>query len=214
MLCHVSRDISKNSFPCPTPSFIQKTGRQVADYSGGLDFLDEILQKVYLGFGSRRSCFERFIILVIWDGKTKMSLVCLIDFNMLHFVYPRFSQMNIRDPQARIFMNFYADGKDKIAAHRHDFWTCLLLPQAAFCSYSWFFGVKLFTVSLVSYLPMVFLHRGCPLVRIVFWRWTAGQCCCEMAIWSFLVLKIMECQLCGDAEIGWSSEDGWSTKYR
>lgn len=23
-------------------------------------------------------------------------------------------------------MNFYADGKDKIAAHRHDFWTCLL----------------------------------------------------------------------------------------
>ena len=65
-----------------------------------------------------------------------MSLVCLIDFNMLHFVYPRFSQMNIRDPQARIFMNFYADGKDKIAAHRHDFWTCLLLPQAAFCSYS------------------------------------------------------------------------------
>jgi len=58
-------------------------GRQVADYSGGLDFLDEILQKV-------------------------------------------FSQMNIRDPQARIFMNFYADGKDKISAHRHDFWTCLL----------------------------------------------------------------------------------------
>ncbi|CAK9045829.1 unnamed protein product, partial [Durusdinium trenchii] len=59
------------------------SGRQVADYTGGLDFLDEILQKV-------------------------------------------FSQMNIRDPQARIFMNFYADGKDKIAAHRHDFWTCLL----------------------------------------------------------------------------------------
>lgn len=58
-------------------------GRQVADYSGGLDFLDEILQKV-------------------------------------------FTQMNIRDPQARIFMNFYADGKDKVAAHRHDFWTCLL----------------------------------------------------------------------------------------
>eukprot|EP00438_Fugacium_kawagutii_P021280 Skav209142 [mRNA] locus=scaffold3638:12370:19700:+ [translate_table: standard] len=55
-------------------------GRQVADYSGGLDFLDEILRKV-------------------------------------------FTEMNIRDPQARIFMNFYSDGKDKVAAHRHDFWT-------------------------------------------------------------------------------------------
>ena len=42
---------------------------------------------------------------------------------------PRFTQMNIRDPQARIFMNFYADGKDKVAAHRHDFWTCLSWPQ-------------------------------------------------------------------------------------
>ncbi|CAJ1411228.1 unnamed protein product [Effrenium voratum] len=58
-------------------------GRMVADYSGGIDFLDKILQQV-------------------------------------------FSKMDIRDPQARIFMNFYADGKDKISPHRHDFWTCLL----------------------------------------------------------------------------------------
>ncbi|CAE7282487.1 unnamed protein product [Symbiodinium sp. CCMP2456] len=58
-------------------------GRQVADYSGGLDFLDKLLQRV-------------------------------------------FSEMNIRDPQARIFMNFYVDGKDKVSQHRHDFWTCLL----------------------------------------------------------------------------------------
>jgi len=58
-------------------------GRQVADYSGGLDFLDKLLQRV-------------------------------------------FSEMNIRDPQARIFMNFYTDGKDKVSQHRHDFWTCLL----------------------------------------------------------------------------------------
>eukprot|EP00435_Cladocopium_sp_Y103_P036101 s69_g9.t1 len=69
-------------------------GRQVADYSGGLDFLDEILQKVLHG----------------------------LHYCQVHW----FTQMNIRDPQARIFMNFYADGKDKVAAHRHDFWTCLL----------------------------------------------------------------------------------------
>jgi len=58
-------------------------GRQVADYSGGLDFLDKVLQKV-------------------------------------------FSQMDIRDPQARVFMNYYADGQEKTGVHRHDFWTCLL----------------------------------------------------------------------------------------
>ena len=111
-------------------------------------------------------------------------------FNMLPFVYPRFSQMNIRDPQARIFMNFYADGKDKISAHRHDFWTCLLLPHPFISVWSEFLRM------LVNYLRTDNIHRGCPLVRIVFWRWTDGQCCCEMAIWSFLVLKIMECLPC------------------
>eukprot|EP00930_Biecheleria_cincta_P035096 TRINITY_DN24172_c0_g1_i1.p1 TRINITY_DN24172_c0_g1~~TRINITY_DN24172_c0_g1_i1.p1 ORF type:complete len:670 (+),score=97.10 TRINITY_DN24172_c0_g1_i1:91-2010(+) len=58
-------------------------GRQVADYSGGLDFIDKLLQKV-------------------------------------------FYKMDIRDPQARVFMNYYADGQDRTGVHRHDFWTCLL----------------------------------------------------------------------------------------
>jgi len=58
-------------------------GRQVADYTGGLGFLDLLLQKV-------------------------------------------FSTMGIRDPQSRIFMNYYANGHEKTGVHRHDFWTCLL----------------------------------------------------------------------------------------
>jgi len=58
-------------------------GRKVADYAGGLDCLDKLLQKV-------------------------------------------FSVMDIRDPQARIFMNYYEDGKHLTGVHRHDFWTCLL----------------------------------------------------------------------------------------
>lgn len=37
-----------------------------------------------------------------------------------------FSELNIRDPQARVFMNYYADGQEKTGVHRHDFWTCLL----------------------------------------------------------------------------------------
>ena len=32
-----------------SPSNVVPSGRQVADYSGGLDFLDEILQKVLHG---------------------------------------------------------------------------------------------------------------------------------------------------------------------
>lgn len=58
-------------------------GRQVADYTGGLPALDNILQKAV-------------------------------------------STMDIRDPQARIFMNYYSDGQDRTGNHRHDFWTCLL----------------------------------------------------------------------------------------
>lgn len=58
-------------------------GRQVADYVGGIDVLDKLLQKT-------------------------------------------FSEMDIRDPQARVFMNYYADGQDRTGTHRHDFWTCLL----------------------------------------------------------------------------------------
>eukprot|EP00428_Durinskia_dybowskii_P025438 CAMPEP_0170240540 /NCGR_PEP_ID=MMETSP0116_2-20130129/20029_1 /TAXON_ID=400756 /ORGANISM="Durinskia baltica, Strain CSIRO CS-38" /LENGTH=494 /DNA_ID=CAMNT_0010491361 /DNA_START=53 /DNA_END=1534 /DNA_ORIENTATION=- len=58
-------------------------GRQVADYAGGLDVLDKVLQKA-------------------------------------------FSEMDIRDPQARIFMNYYANGQERVGVHRHDFWTCLI----------------------------------------------------------------------------------------
>lgn len=58
-------------------------GRQVADYRGGIDNLDKILQKI-------------------------------------------FTQMDIRDPQARIFMNYYENGNERVGVHRHDFWTCLV----------------------------------------------------------------------------------------
>merc|ERR1712216_119825 len=37
-----------------------------------------------------------------------------------------FSVMDIRDPQSRIFMNYYADGQCRTGVHRHDFWTCLV----------------------------------------------------------------------------------------
>ncbi|CAK0828216.1 unnamed protein product [Prorocentrum cordatum] len=60
-----------------------RAGRQVSDYTGGLDVLDKLLQRV-------------------------------------------FSVMDIRDTQARIFMNYYADGQERTGVHRHDFWTCLL----------------------------------------------------------------------------------------
>jgi len=44
------------------PKLQPPTGRQVADYSGGLDFLDEILQKVYLGFVSMKILFIQLVI--------------------------------------------------------------------------------------------------------------------------------------------------------
>ena len=65
---------------------------------------------------------------------------------------------------------------------------------AAFCPFISVWSE--FLRMLVNYFRTDNIHRGCPLVRIVFWRWTDGQCCCEMAIWSFLVLKIMECLPC------------------
>jgi len=37
-----------------------------------------------------------------------------------------FSEANIRDPQARVFMNYYKDGQARTGTHRHDFWTCLV----------------------------------------------------------------------------------------
>lgn len=37
-----------------------------------------------------------------------------------------FCEANIRDPQARVVMNLYADGQKSLNAHRHDYWTCLI----------------------------------------------------------------------------------------
>ena len=37
-----------------------------------------------------------------------------------------FSKANIRDPQARVVLNMYADGSKGLNAHRHDYWTCLV----------------------------------------------------------------------------------------
>lgn len=37
-----------------------------------------------------------------------------------------FATVDIRDTQARIFMNYYTDGRDRIGVHRHDFWTALV----------------------------------------------------------------------------------------
>lgn len=33
---------------------------------------------------------------------------------------------NIKDPRARVFLNYYEDGKATCPVHRHDFWTCTL----------------------------------------------------------------------------------------
>jgi len=64
-------------------SITDRRGRLVADYSGGIDGLDKLLQRI-------------------------------------------FSTMQIRDPQARIFLNHYKDGAVTIGTHRHDHWSLVV----------------------------------------------------------------------------------------